>query len=62
MDLTIETTTKRIIKPIRKLLVLEAGDKIANDEEILAMAQKTVPVGYRVSVIVDIKVVKIEEI
>ena len=45
-----------------KLLTLSAGQKISDDEEILNIAQKTVPVGYEVVVDVRIRVREIREV
>lgn len=49
-DHTIITEEKKTIsiEPIMKDLIIEAGGKISDDIEIVSIANKTVPAGYRV--------------
>ena len=55
-------TSKKLIAPFRKTIILNEGEKLANDTELLNFTQKTVPAGYRIMVIMDLRVVKIEEV
>ena len=61
-NIDIVTTTTKKIAPLRKRIVLNAGQKLSDDVELLAYATKTVPEGYRVMVDVSINVMQIEEI
>ena len=63
-DFTVIETerTERRIAPFQKVIVLEAGEKLANTPELLAVSQKTCPEGYKVTVRVTILVDKIEKL
>jgi hypothetical protein len=43
------------------MIELEAGGKLADDAELIALAQKTVPAGYKAKVRIDINII-IEEV
>ncbi len=55
-DFTINENTIRTINPLTKFITLTAGQKLSDDAEILSMAQKVVPNGYEVDVLVRIKI------
>ena len=61
MDLTIENKITKVVKPLRKMIELEAGGKLADDAELIALAQKTVPAGYKAKVMIMINI-SVEEI
>lgn len=61
-QITETTRTERSIPRLSKEIILEAGQKLSDDTDILAIAQKTVPAGYRITVNVDIIAVKIEKL
>lgn len=41
---------------------LEAGEKLSDDDTLIAIAGKTVPAGYRVRVNVDVNVLEVEKL
>lgn len=59
-----EKTTKQVDKlpSIVKQITLAAGGKVSDDADILAFAQRTVPVGKIATVIVSIEVTKLEDV
>ena len=61
-DFVINEEVVRTIPAFRKTVTLAAGEKIADDEEILALAQKIVPSGYEIDVTVRIKVSEIRSV
>jgi hypothetical protein len=49
-DFTIETTTIKKTPLFQKWFTLTAGQKLSDNAEVLALAQKTVPKGYKANV------------
>lgn len=56
-DFTTETVQK--LPRITKTVKLLAGQKLADDADVLAFAQKSVPVGKVATISVDIHVIKL---
>ena len=61
-DFTINEESIKTIDRFIKEITLTAGQKLSDDVDILGMAQKTVPVGYEVDVVVVIKVKAVREV
>ena len=61
-DLEVEESTQRQIQPFVLDVELRAGEKLADNAELLAFAQKTVPAGLKVTARVQIVPLKIEEV
>jgi hypothetical protein len=62
VDFVVNETTVKNIAPLSKNITLAAGEKIADDADILAFAQKIVPTGYEADVIVRIVVSEIRTV
>lgn len=54
-DFTIVEDTKRRADSFHKRITLEAGEKLADDAQLVAISQMTVPAGYRIvaSVVIE---------
>jgi len=61
-DFVISEEVVRVIPTFRKTITLAAGEKIADDDDVLNMAQKIVPSGYEIDVTVRIKVSEIRSV
>ena len=61
-DFSIEETTAREIKPFCESYVLEAGEKLANQVGLIAVSNKIVPAGYKVTIMVSVDVMDIEKL
>ena len=62
VDFNITQETKKIIEGFSRNIVLEPGEKLSDKSLIAAVASKTVPAGYRVTLRVRINVMKIETV
>lgn len=60
-DITIENKITKVVQPLRKMIELNAGGKMADDAELIALAQKTVPAGYKAKVMIMITI-NVEEV
>jgi len=56
------TVTNRRIEPFNKIIVLEAGDKLADTAALITLANKTCPTGYRITARITINIDKIEKL
>ena len=61
-DLDVKTQTRKYVDGIDKEIVLNVGEKLADDSELIALANKTVPLGYKVTVRVRIYPYRVEEV
>jgi len=60
-DFTPTTEQRTILPSFRKTIHLASGDKISDDADLLAFAQKAVPDGKKVRVRISINVLSIED-
>ena len=61
-DYPISETTERTVEPFCESYILNAGEKLADKATLNAIASKTVPAGYKVTVMVSVDVMDIEKL
>lgn len=61
-EITETPTVSRSVQGFSKNYTLEAGEKLSDDDTLIAIAGKTVPAGYRVRVNVDVNVLEVEKL
>lgn len=61
-NFTINEETIRTITRFSKIITLEAGKKLTDDADLVNIAGKTVPAGYKITVRVNIRAENIEKI
>jgi len=61
-DFTIDTISTKKINGFAKSITLNAGEKLSSDAQLVAIANKTVPAGYKVTATVFIQISNIETV